>query len=79
MITETIIITFIICITVIVVCFIVGYYSNKECKQQRLSDIRDVLCNFSKSYINIKDFKSEFIGNVNDINNMIETIKDLTY
>lgn len=79
MITETIIITFIICITIIVVCFIIGYYSNKECKQQKFNDIRDILCNFSNSYINVKENKNEFIGNVNDIKNMIKTIKDLTY
>ena len=79
MITENIIITIIICITIISICFIIGYYSNKESKQQKLKDIRDILCNFSDSYIEVKENENKFIGNDNDIINIIRTVKDLTY
>ncbi len=79
MITENVIITVIICITIIFVCFIIGYYSNKESKQQKLDDIRDVLYIFSKSYITVEENEDKFIGNVNDIRNMINTVKDIIY
>lgn len=77
MITERIIITFIICVTIISIFIIVGHYSNKESKQQRLNDIKHIVCCFQTSYI--KEFKNEFIGNVKDIKNMINTIIDLTH
>lgn len=79
MITEGIIITSIICATILCICFLIGYYTNKETKEQRLKDIRSIITHFKDTYIIYDKEKAKFIGNSDDVVNIIRTIRDITY
>ena len=50
MITEGIIITSIICATILIICFLIGYYTNKESKEQKIKDVRSIIMRFRDSY-----------------------------
>lgn len=79
MITEGIIITSIICATILCICFLIGYYTNKETKEQKLKDIRSIIINFRDTYIVYDKEKPKFIGKPDDIVNIFRNIKDITY
>lgn len=73
MITESIIITSIICVTVLIICFLIGYYTNKESKEQKIKDARSIISRFRESYC--KYDKSEncyiYFGDEKEIMNFI--------
>lgn len=79
MITEGVIITSIICLTILCMCFIIGYYSNKETKEEKLKNIRGVVNSFKDNYIKLINNKFDFTGNANDILCLINNIKNITF
>lgn len=76
MITSSVIITSIICFTILCISIIIGHYSNKDKNSQKLNDIRVILRNFRDKYINERD-NYEFNGNNTDIINLIHNIGDI--
>ena len=78
MITSSVIITSIICFTILCISIIIGHYSNKDKNSQKLADIRLILFNFKRNYINQND-NYKFNGNNTDIINLIDSIRDIVY
>jgi len=80
MITESIIITSIICATILCICFVIAYYSNKETNEQKLKSIRVVIDKFRDSYCKRNNDKHEYeyLGANKDIMNFISTIEGIT-
>ena len=79
MITSDVIITCIICFTILCVTFIICYYNNKDTNRQKITDVISIIKEFKYNYIiyNNKTDKYEFNGKNVDIVNIINNIYDI--
>lgn len=79
--SDTVICCSIICTTIIIICFIIGYYTNKETKETKIKNARDIVRNFEDIY-NKYDEKTKTFSLENDrksIEKLIIDLKNILY
>ena len=79
--SDTVICCSIICTTIIIICFLIGYYTNKETKETKIKSARYIVNNFETIY-NKYDEKTRIYSLENDresIEKLIIDLKNILY
>lgn len=79
--SDTVICCSIICTTIITICFIIGYYNNRETKETKIKSARHIVSDFENIY-NKYDRKTEAYRLESDreaIEKLIIDLKNILY
>ena len=77
MITSGVIITFIICVTVIIVCYIIAYSQTDDKIKQRIDDARALIRNFQYDNSSIENCEEIYTASTKDISCFIKNLKSI--
>lgn len=79
--SDVVICCIIICTTIIIISLIIGYYSNKETKAQKIEDAKNIICAFKNNYCYRDTDNGEYLFKHDDkaIINFINTLKHILY
>ena len=79
--SDLVICCIIICTTIIIISLIIGYYSNKETKEQKIRDAKEVISSFRENYCYRSTNSGEypFKNDEKAVINFINILKDILY
>ena len=79
--SDAVICCIIICITIIIISLIIGYYTNKETKEQKIKDAKNIICSFKDNYCRRSTDNGEYVfkNDDNAIINFVNNLRDILY
>lgn len=79
--SDAVICCIVICTTIIIVSLIIGYCTNKETKEQKIKDAKNIICVFKDNYCYRSTDNGEYMFKNDDkaIISFIDNLRDILY